>query len=201
MKRLILALLLASATLAAQPLTQGERNRAMSDLHASRKMFLDSIDGLSEAQWKFKPAPDRWSVAECAEHMALIEDALFERVTEEVMKTPRVSAKSASERAEKDALVLTTVRNRDEKLHAPDHLQPTGRWASKEALVRHFKQSRDRTIAYIEKTDEELRNHVAPHPRLGQLDAYQRILLLSAHSERHVAQIREVKQHPDFPIN
>ena len=67
-----------------------------------------------------------------------------------------------------------------------------------EALVTHFKRSRDRTIAYVEKTNDELRNHIAPHPTMGDLDAYQWILLISAHSERHVAQIRNVKGHPDF---
>ena len=43
-------------------MTQEERDFAMSSLHASRKLFLDAIAGLSDAQWKFKPAPDRWSI-------------------------------------------------------------------------------------------------------------------------------------------
>jgi type II secretory pathway pseudopilin PulG len=76
--------LLLLATLAApalpQSLTKEERERAMSELHATRKLFLDSLAGLSEAQWNFKPAPEVWSVAECAEHIALSEDRLYELV-------------------------------------------------------------------------------------------------------------------------
>jgi hypothetical protein len=36
-------------------------------------------------------------------------------------------------------------------------------------------------------------------PVLGPLDAYQWILLISAHSERHTKQIEEVKADPNFP--
>ena len=199
MRTTFLLLLLAATTMAAQPLAPGERGRAMSDLHATRKMFLDSIEGLSEAQWRFKSAPDRWSVAECAEHIAASEDALFELATGKVMKTP--PADSTENQRDKDALTLESVPNRDQKYQAPDALRPAGRWADMEALVTHFRRSRDRTIAYVEKTNDELRNHIAPHPAMGDLDAYQWILLISAHSERHVAQIREVKGHPDFPGN
>src|SRR5947209_6162535 len=70
MKQIFLAAL-ALATAFAAPLDQGERDRAMSHLHATRKMFLDSVAGLSDTQWNFKPAPERWSVAECAEHIAV----------------------------------------------------------------------------------------------------------------------------------
>ena len=69
---------LALTTAFAAPLEQGERDRAMSHLHATRKVFLDSIAGLSDAQWNFKPAADRWSIAECAEHIAVSDDSLFD---------------------------------------------------------------------------------------------------------------------------
>src|SRR6267378_2316111 len=86
MKHIILGTL-ALATAFAAPLEQGERDRAMSHLHATRKAFLDSVAGLSEAQWNFKAGPDRWSIAECAEHIALSEDFIFGVVTKLVMKS------------------------------------------------------------------------------------------------------------------
>ena len=77
-KRLIAAVVLSIASPAfAETLTQGERERAMSELHATRKQFLDSVAGLSDAQWNFKPSPDVWSVAEVAEHIAISEDMIF----------------------------------------------------------------------------------------------------------------------------
>jgi hypothetical protein len=44
-----------------------------------------------------------------------------------------------------------------------------------------------------------LREHVTDSP-LGQpLDAYQWLLFISAHSERHTKQILEVRGDPNFP--
>ncbi len=48
-------------------------------------------------------------------------------------------------------------------------------------------------------TQDDLRAHSAPHPVLKTIDAYQWLLLLSAHSARHAAQIEEVKADPNFP--
>ncbi len=69
------AALLPAVSGGAAPMTQDERNRALSEFHASRKMFLDATEGLSAAQWNFKPDAGAWSVAECAEHIAISEDA------------------------------------------------------------------------------------------------------------------------------
>ena len=82
---------------------------------------------------------------------------------------------------------------------APEFLQPKRRWPDRETLIAHFKQSRDRNIAYIQTTEDDLRSHFMDHPLLKTIDAYQVMLLLSAHCERHTAQIDEVKADPHYP--
>src|SRR5450631_2797929 len=62
---------------AGEPLEQGRRDFAMSHMHATRKMFLDATANLTPAQWAFKAGPDRWSIAECAEHIAVSEDYIW----------------------------------------------------------------------------------------------------------------------------
>ena len=47
---LLLSSLLITASGFAQPLTNLERERALSELHAGRKLMLDAVAGLSEAQ-------------------------------------------------------------------------------------------------------------------------------------------------------
>jgi len=200
MKNLFLLLSLAALAAPASPqaLTQVERERGMSELHATRKVFLDSLAGLSEAQWNFKPAPEVWSVAECAEHIALSEDRLFELVTQNLMKTPADPGKKAEVKG-KDELVLEKTIDRSQKFQAPEMLRPTHQWPSKDELILHFKESRDRTIAYVESTQDDLRGHFVTHPAFKLLDGYQWILLISAHSHRHTLQIEEVKANPSFP--
>jgi hypothetical protein len=52
----------------------------------------------------------------------------------------------------------------------------------------------------VKTTDDDLRGHSTPHPALQRdLDAFQWVLLLAAHSARHTAQIEEVKASPGYP--
>ena len=66
-----LLLLFISSALAtsAESLTQADRDKAMQYLESTRQGVIDATKGLSEAQWNFKAAPDRWSIAECFAHM------------------------------------------------------------------------------------------------------------------------------------
>ncbi len=193
-----IALLLAAAPAFTQSLTKEERERAITDLQATRKLFLESVAGLSEAQWNFKPAPEVWSVAEAAEHIAVSEDTLLGLVTDRIMKSSAEPEKRAEVKG-KDAMILEKLVDRSQKAQAPEFLRPTHRWPTQQGLVDHFQESRDHTIAYVEHTDDALRDHFFDHPIFGTLDAYQWILLISAHSHRHTLQIQEVKANVNFP--
>jgi uncharacterized damage-inducible protein DinB len=179
----------------AATVTQADRDRAIAELTASRQQFLDSVAGLSAAQWNFKPDEKTWSVAECAEHIAVSEDVIFGRVTQ-MMQSPVDPEKKS---AVTDDFILKAVVNRTQKFQAPEILRPTHRFATPQETIEHFKQSRERTIAYVRDTQDDLRGHFGDHPVLKTMDAYQWILLISAHSQRHTAQLNEVKANANFP--
>lgn len=193
MKRASLAVIFLAAALSGQPLGQHDRDFALSHLHATRKMLLDAIAGLSQAQWKFKPAPERWSIAECAEHVALSEDFMFGRV-QNMLKAP-ASPDKKPQFSDEEVLQAAADRTRKVKSDEPS-TQPRGRWATPAALSRYFKERRDRILQYVRTTQEALRSHFAD---AGGLDAYQWLLQIAGHTERHVAQINEVKADPRFP--
>jgi uncharacterized damage-inducible protein DinB len=194
----VIALACAASPAFTETITKEERERGVSELQATRKLFLDSVAGLSEAQWNFKPAPEVWSVAEVAEHIAVSEDLIFGLITEKIMKGPAEPEKKAEVEG-KDAIILEKVVDRSQKVQAPEMLRPTHRWQSQRALLDHFKESRERTIAYVESTQDDLRSHFGDHPLLKTMDGYQWLLLLSSHSHRHTLQIEEVKSNPNFP--
>jgi hypothetical protein len=197
--RIWFSFILAAAVAAGQPLSQGDRSRLLSELHATRKTFLDSITGLSTAQWKFKPAPDRWSIAECAEHVALAEDALFKTFREKVMTSPPVK-RNAAEVRKQDEEILARVSDRSQKAQAPMALRPTGRWPDAASVAAHFRESRDRLLDYVRSTQDDLRSHVAPmSPGGPPMDGFQWLLLIAVHTGRHVEQIEEVKASPGYP--
>jgi hypothetical protein len=83
-------------------------------------------------------------------------------------------------------------------VQAPEPLQPNNRFGSPKDSLKHFRDSRAQTIAYLKKT-KDLRQH-AMDSQLGKtFDGYQWILFLAAHSERHTRQLNEVKADPNFP--
>src|SRR5271166_5028375 len=94
---ILLFLALAAAGLAqtAAPttLTPEERESALKSFQSTRDNFLQSIAGLSQKQWTFKPAPDRWSVAEVAEHIAVSESSIFGLVQKQIMQSPAAPEK------------------------------------------------------------------------------------------------------------
>ncbi len=201
--RKLLVLAVASVALGvvsarAQELSSAERERAVASLDATRAGFLKSVEGLSEAQWSFKAAPDRWSIAECAEHIAVSEDTIMGLVRGPLMKSPADPARRA-EVAGKDEAVLAKVPDRSKKFQAPEILKPTGRFATPAEAVKAFEASRAAAIEYVRTTKDDLRDHFYEHPAMKVLDGYQWILLTSAHSERHTKQIDEVKADPAFP--
>ncbi len=199
MKRFLVVFLMMAAIGNAEPLTRGERDRALSHLHATRKMFLDSIAGLAKAQWRFKPASDAWSIAEIAEHIGLSEESISQLVFMKVMKSAPQTQHRTQEQKAKDRQVLEMFPDRSQKFQAPDFLRPRGKWDNQEMLAADFKKARDQMIAYVRDTRADLRSHFGEHPAIERLDAYQWILSMSAHAERHVKQIREVKAHDGFP--
>lgn len=183
------------------PLTQGERDRAMSHLHGTSKMFLDSVAGLSPAQWNFKAGPDRWSIAECAEHIAASEKFIFAYVEKIAHGPANASPEDMAKAKSKDEAVIKSVPDRSTKFQAPEPIRPRKMAADPQEYVEKFKAARLANIAYVEKTQDSLRDRVAPHPALGPLDAYQWILMMSAHTERHTLQILEVKQAAGYPAS
>jgi len=178
-------------------LTPQEREEALQLFQTSRDNFLKSISGLSEKQWTFKPAPDRWSVREVAEHITVSESTLFGLV-QKSMQSPADPAKRELVKG-KDQVILAKVPDRSQKFKAPEILQPTGRWASEADLTKAFEQARQANMDYIRTTNDDLRDHFFDHPVLGPMDGYQWLLLIATHSARHTAQIEEVKADPNFP--
>ncbi len=179
----------------AQDASPEDKEKALKYLESTKKKVLEATHGLSDAQWNFKPAPDKWSVAEVAEHIAAAEDLLRGLTVDTVMKAP---AEPGRDFAKVDAGIIAGVPDRTQKFQAPEPLKPTNRFGSPDGSIKHFLESRAKTEEFL-KTTSDLRGHVADSPVGGKWDAYEYILLIAAHSERHTKQIEEVKANPNFP--
>jgi hypothetical protein len=184
------------AAIPAQELTLAEKEHALKYLESTKKEVLDATKGLSEAQWDFKPAPDRWSVAQVMEHIAASEDFIRDGLlTEKVMASPH--GEPGRDAKKIDAAVEAMIPDRSHKAQAPEPLVPNNRFGSPEGSLKHFLESRETTEQFLRST-AGLRDHVMDGP-VGKMDGYEFVLFIAAHCERHVKQIDEVKAAPNFP--
>jgi len=187
-----------AASAKAQDVSQADKDRALAYLESTKKGVVDATKGLSDAQWNFKPGPDRWSVAEVMEHLAAAEDLLRGMTQENVMKTPAGPPRDAAELKKIDDTVVAMVPDRTHKAEAPEPLRPTNRFGSPAEAEKHFLESRATTEEYLTSTPG-LRAHYIDSPMGVKLDGYEWVLLIGGHSERHTKQMLEVKADPNFP--
>jgi hypothetical protein len=193
----IIGAVVLSSSLIAGEVTKADRDKLVDHLKKTEAAFLKSIDGVSDAQWKWKSAPDRWSVAETAEHITKAEDMLRGRV-EGMLKAPAAAPDLLAKTKGKDEVILKAIPDRSVKRTAPEPLVPKGSFASKAALIEAFKAARAKTLAIAGGTSD-LRGYANAELPVGETDAYQGILFLSAHTERHTKQIEEVKATAGYP--
>jgi hypothetical protein len=190
--------ILVTVTARAQDVSQADKDRALQYLETTKTGVVNATKGLSDVQWHFKAAPDRWSIAEVVEHLAAAEDMLRGMTQEQVMKTPAIPARDPVELKKIDDGVLEQVPDRSHKIQAPEPLKPTNRFGSPAEAEKHFVESRATTEAFLKNT-ADLRAHAVDSPMGVKLDGYEWMLLIAAHSERHTKQILEVKADSNFP--
>jgi len=187
--RFVLVGTLLAWPLFAGSLSDSERQQLLDHLNQSRKTFAEAIQGLTPGQAKFKPAANRWSVLECAEHLTQAEQLLLADV-QEALKGP-VGKKSRVS----DENVLDVWGTRKQKAQSSGAYDPIGRWPDLAAVLKEFNLRRAVTVEFVTKTQEDLRGRTC----CGGMDLYQQLLGISAHTLRHVEQMNEVKADPGYP--
>jgi hypothetical protein len=190
----VLSLLLVAGVSAEEQPSAGEP--LVPALERTAAKFLNAVEGLTEEQWYFKPAPDRWSIAECAEHIA-VSETFIRGVVEKMLEKP---VETVEPEARKDAVLMAMLVDRTSKFNAPDPLVPHDSFESEEELIASFVRERRETIA-LAKSASGLRDRAGTHPALGNVDAYGWLLIVAGHSERHTLQIEEIKQSEGYPAN
>lgn len=176
----------------AKTISKSDRDRIMSYYHSARKQLLDQVSGLRDAQWNFRPAQGKWSIAEVVEHLTLTEPGLFEYALSGLKKS------NSGPSAMKDEALVAAMKDRSKPAQAPEPFKPSGKWSTQAALINEFKLRRDANIRWLWETRDDLRGKFIKFGP-GSVDIYQMLLAIPAHNERHLAQIAEIKAAPGYP--
>ena len=168
-------------------MTAQETSDILQALHDSRAEFHAAAEGVSEEQAKAKPAPGRWSVLDCVEHIVLAESRFLSW-----LENPKDLPLPPVDHA-KEAKLLVGVASRETRVNAPDPVRPTGRFATLAEALRKFDDARARSIGFAEKQGVGLYSLAAQHAFFGPVNGAEVICLMAAHARRHAAQIQEVR--------
>jgi hypothetical protein len=178
-------------------ISKKDRKFAKNYLEETRSNLLSTVAGLSEQQLNFKAAPDRWSIKECIQHIAIAEINLWKMLETGLKAGPNPEKRSEIKATDEEMVKFMTDRSK--KFQAPETFKPeNSHFANADDALASFKENREKLIKFTKNTKEDLRNYVIQLP-VGMADAYQLVLLIAGHSNRHTQQIAEVKADPNFP--
>jgi hypothetical protein len=175
--------------------TEKDREFALKYLGETKDDYVKQLTGLSDAQLNFRSAEGRWTIAEIAEHITVVESALFGMLT-----APTAGKTFKCEEVPRvvDTMLILAITNRGQKFTAPEQVRPNGRWKTKEDLIANFEKMRAVTIEYIKNNKADLRSTFVQSP-MGTIDSFQGILFVAGHGDRHLAQLKEVKADAKYP--
>ena len=159
----------------------------------ARTRLLSAVEGLSAEELAYSPAPDRWSVAELCEHLAIVEDSVVKLLGKLLDKSDEAGDAAASADFEPVSIEEFVERSRTARYEAPDRIRPTGLpLADSLARLRDSRAALHSLRPRVERADGRALRF--PHPAWGPLDLYQWLLFVGAHEDRHLAQIEALKQ-------
>jgi hypothetical protein len=177
--------------------TEQDRKYLIDNLTRSRDELVKETTNLTEKQWRFKESPDRWSINEVVEHIAIYE-LLFDRQISQTLVSKLQPMPNPS--AKPDSTYLNFIMESKPHYSADyskpfTYSTPMGLNEGKNNLA-WFLKMRDESILFLQSTTEDLRAHylTADRPNVHQV-----YIWAFGHVDRALRQIRKVKQHPDYP--
>jgi hypothetical protein len=159
----------------------------------SRGRLRARLDRMTSTEEGARTSPGAWSVAEIAEHLSMIEERLSKLFPMMLMKAEAGGLQRGADKPFQPVSVAHLVeRSKREKYIAPETTRPSGTVPLAQSLAR-LDNSRESLKALRPRLEAlDLTGITYPHPVFGPLDAYQWLLFLGAHEDRHLRQIDSV---------
>jgi hypothetical protein len=189
-------LLLFSFSPIGEKLTDEEREIAVDKLSGTHDFMMTTLEGLSDAQLNFKTSPESWSIAECVEHLTISEHAFAELLKTTLTTAPDEAMRAAA--TMKDGEIYTMISSREQKVKTSEAFEPSGKFGSQEETLNALTAKRMEHIEFIKTSEDDFRNHFKEMP-FGTIDAYQMVLFMAGHTERHTKQMMEIMENENFP--
>jgi hypothetical protein len=177
--------------------TEADRKYLLDNLARSRQEIIEETKNLNKAQWIFKESPDRWSINQIVEHIALWELLFMRDISQALAQKPD----SSFTLYPPDSIFID---NDPEGLKPNNALEYTKPFSFAIPLgnnegannVVWFTTMRNESIEYLKS---EIRNIRLAYVGCSGRNVHHIYLMIFGHTDNHLRQIRKVKKHPNYP--
>ena len=162
-------------------------------LDTTRAGVSDAIEQVAPEWRDQRPSPDRWSVSEVLDHLAIIERRIVR-----VLARSIESAKAAGLGPELetspvlDTLNRERIEDRSQPVEAPETVRPQSGNDAASGWEALQKSRADLRSAILAGDGLALSEVTQQHPVLGVINLYQWVIFVGAHESRHTEQLREI---------
>jgi len=177
--------------------TEDDRKYLLENLIRSRDELLKETEGLSKKQWEFKESADRWSINQVVEHLAIFE-LIFDREISIALRgkpQPEFNKDVKPDSYYSNFIMEETPHVTIEYTKPFTYSVPLGMNDIK-SNIAWFVKMRNESVEYIKTTKEDLRLY---YRNAGSTNLHQTYIYVFGHVDRHLRQIKKVKQHPNYP--
>lgn len=164
----------------------------------------DLVKGLNEAQFNWRPSPEKWSINECLEHLN-VTARLYWSILAEAVNSARINGWFSKGPYKRTWMGRLMVRSMEPpvrmKFKASRRFRPPADIPMTQVLAQ-FMAFQDRLLDLIRDAngvDLGRPRIQSPGNKLVKLTLGQGFGLMTAHERRHLWQARQVKNDPSFP--
>src|SRR5580698_4714053 len=177
-------------------MTPDDREHLLVHFEMTGQMLAEEVRGLSAAQLEYRASPDRWTIRECVSHLTVAEPDYWRDLMKSVKAAADMKGKKSSAT---DADILWYGIDRVVHTKTGGGHEKVDTYKDLDVALGKFRALRATMIEYIKSTKDDLRAHSFGEKE--RIDCWQWMLEISTHAERHIQQIREIKNDPNFPKN
>jgi uncharacterized damage-inducible protein DinB len=158
----------------------------------AHERLVETLADVSDEQSRRQIEGEKWTVAEIAEHIAVVHEGMCKICGKLMSKAQEAGLPSDDNVSISSEFRERTAGAADVRLEAPERVRPTGTATIAESLARmdanreRFDEVRPLFLEFSGSADR------FPHPYFGDMTAIDWLVLMGAHEARHTRQIAKL---------
>jgi hypothetical protein len=176
--------------------TEADKKYLLENLVRSKEELINETKNLSKKQWNFRESADRWNINQVVEHLAIWELLFMREISVAYQGGPVPEfTHYISDSLFFDADPQGLKKNNALEYTKPfSYAIPLGNNEGPNNVI-WLTAMRNESIDFVKKETGNMRIHyVCFGPNV-----HQNLIMISRHTDKHLRQIRKVKEHPNYP--